>query len=119
MAAAGTAGIGIKLLMRKDTKVYQIIGLVPGGPAKVSGMVQENDVLLKVGGKDVTGEKLENVNKLLCGAAGSKVRIKLSRSGMQFDTTLVRAEDAAPQKKPAPPPKKAATTEPAGKRKLT
>ena len=82
-------------------------------------MVQENDVLLKVGGKDVTGEKLENVNKLLCGAAGSKVRIKLSRSGMQFDTTLVRAEDAAPQKKPAPPPKKAATTEPAGKRKLT
>ena len=92
---------------------------MPGGPAKVSGMVQENDVLLKVGGKDVTGEKLENVNKLLCGAAGSKVRIKLSRSGMQFDTTLVRAEDAAPQKKPAPPPKKAAATEPAGKRKLT
>ena len=39
------------------------------------------------------------------------MRIKLSRSGMQFDTTLVRAEDAAPQKKPAPPPKKAAATE--------
>ena len=36
------AGVGIKLLMRKDTGAYQIIGLVPGGAAKASGMVQEN-----------------------------------------------------------------------------
>ena len=35
--------------------------------------------------------KIEEVNKLLGGVPGSKVRIKLSRSGMQFDTTLVRA----------------------------
>ena len=26
----------------------QIIGMVPGGPAKLSGMLQENDTLLKV-----------------------------------------------------------------------
>jgi hypothetical protein len=44
----GTAGVGIKMLMRKDTGAIQIIGMLPGGPAKLSGMVQENDSLLKV-----------------------------------------------------------------------
>jgi C-terminal processing protease CtpA/Prc len=47
-ASVGTAGVGIKMLMRKDTGVIQIIGMLPGGPAKLSGMVQENDSLLKV-----------------------------------------------------------------------
>ena len=47
-ASVGTAGLGIKMLMRKDTGAIQIIGLLPGGPAKLCGMVQENDSLLKV-----------------------------------------------------------------------
>ncbi len=172
-----TAGVGIKLLVRKDTGSFQIIGLLPGGSAKLSGMVQDNDSLLKVllhtcvsaqiqparqisrkyvismyiyiashviscafphprkrpwapvvvkclhmpptqkllfsvahslafsavaqvGGKDVTGLKLDEVNKLLNGAPGSKVRVKLSRAGMPFDVTLVRAEDSAGKKAP-------------------
>ena len=45
---AGVAGVGIQLLMRKDTGAYQIIGVVADGPAKKSGMVQENDTLVKV-----------------------------------------------------------------------
>ena len=66
-------------------------------------------------------EKVEDVHKLLNGPAGSKVRLKLSRSGMQFDTTLVRnsSEDSAgkkPAAKPAPASKPPA---PAGKKKLT
>ena len=52
------------------------------------------------GGKDVTGLKLDEVNKLLNGASGSKVRVKLSRAGMPFDVTLVRAEDSAGKKAP-------------------
>ena len=45
---AGTAGVGIKLLVRKDTGSFQIIGMLPGGSARLSGMVQDNDSLLKV-----------------------------------------------------------------------
>jgi len=45
--AAASAGVGIKILRRKDTGAYQIIGVLPGGPAKTSGMVQENDTLVK------------------------------------------------------------------------
>jgi len=71
-----------------------------------------------VGGKAVTGEKLEDVNKLLMGAPGSKVRLKLSRSGMQFDATLIRADESA-AKKPAAKPAPAKPAEPAGKKKLT
>ena len=37
----------------------------------------------QVGGKDVAGiEKIEDVHKLLTGPVGSKVRLKLSRSGL-------------------------------------
>jgi hypothetical protein len=43
-----SAGVGIKVLRRKDTGAYQIISVVAGGPAKASGMVQENDTLVKV-----------------------------------------------------------------------
>jgi len=71
-----------------------------------------------VGGKDVTGQKLESVQKLLQGAVGTKVRIKLMRSGMQFDTTLARAEDAT-AKKPALKPAAPKPVEPRGKKKLT
>ena len=45
---AASAGVGIKMLTRKDTGAIQIIGMLPGGPAKLCGMVQENDSLLKV-----------------------------------------------------------------------
>lgn len=66
----------------------------------------------------MTGQKLESVQKLLQGAVGTKVRIKLMRSGLQFDTTLARAEDATAKKhalKPAAPK----PVEPPGKKKLT
>ena len=43
-----SAGVGIKILRRKDTGAYQIISVVAGGPAKASGMVQDNDTLVKV-----------------------------------------------------------------------
>jgi hypothetical protein len=74
---------------------------------------------LQVGGKAVTGEKLDEVNKLLQGAPGSKVRLKLSRSGMQFDVTLVRADESAAKKPAAAKPVPAKAAEPAGKKKLT
>ena len=45
---ASAAGVGMKLLVRKDTGSFQIIGMLPGGSAKLSGMVQDNDSLLKV-----------------------------------------------------------------------
>ena len=57
--AGGTAGIGIKLLSRKDTGAQQIIGLVPGGAAKLSGMLQENDTLLKVAAPCVRGSAVQ------------------------------------------------------------
>ena len=64
--------------------------------------------------------KVEDVHKLLSGPVGSKVRLKLSRSGMQFDATLVRAEDSS-GKKPsqARPASSKQPVEPAGKKKLT
>jgi C-terminal processing protease CtpA/Prc len=63
--------------------------------------------------------KVEDVNALLSGAPDTKVRIKLSRAGLQFDATLVRMEENVP-KKPSGVPKPASKpAEPAGKRKLT
>jgi len=64
-------------------------------------------------------DKVEDVHKLLNGPCGSKVRLKLSRSGVQFDATLVRAEDSSGKKPAQARPAPSKPVEPAGKKKLT
>ena len=83
--------IGVILRLRKDTGTLQVIGLAPNGPAKQSGLLQENDVLLKIAGQVVGGMSAELAAPLLEGTLGSRVRLKLSREGVPFDCTLTRA----------------------------
>jgi len=100
MEKGGQPNVGIIMRLRKDTNTLQVIGLVPEGPAKKSGMVQENDAVLKVAGQDVAGMSGEVVSQLLSGKPGSRVRIKLSREGVSFDVTLTRAMIASTPQAP-------------------
>ena len=89
--SSGKPHIGVILRLRKDTGTLQVIGLAPNGPAKQSGLLQENDVLLKIAGQVVGGMSAELATPLLEGPLGSRVRLKLSREGVPFDCTLTRA----------------------------
>ena len=65
--------------MRDDLNLLVITKLDPNGAAKRSGMVQENDCLLRVGGVDTKGMSAEQVMPLLKGSVGTKLRLRLSR----------------------------------------
>jgi len=78
--------------MRDDLNLLVITKLDPNGAAKRSGMVQENDCLLRVGGVDTKGMSAEQVMPLLKGSVGTKLRLRLSREQDEIDLTLLRAE---------------------------
>jgi C-terminal processing protease CtpA/Prc len=78
--------------MRDDLNLLVITKLDPNGAAKRSGMVQENDCLLRVGGVDAKGMSAEQVMPLLKGSVGTKLRLRLSREQDEIDLTLLRAE---------------------------
>mmetsp|Transcript_59834 Transcript_59834/g.142240 ORF Transcript_59834/g.142240 Transcript_59834/m.142240 type:complete len:384 (+) Transcript_59834:181-1332(+) len=100
--SSGKPHIGIILRLRKDTGTLQVIGLAPNGPAKQGGLIQEDDVVLKIAGQAVGGMSAEIAAPMLEGALGSRVRLKLSREGVPFDCTLSRAVVTTSQ----PPPTK-------------
>ena len=52
--------------------------------------IEKGDVVSAIDGESTTGKTLEEVNKALDGAAGSKVRLTLSRGGAPRDATLER-----------------------------
>ena len=53
------------LRMRKDLGLLQVTKLDPQGPAKKSGMVHENDCILRVAGTNVKGMEEQAVMMLL------------------------------------------------------
>jgi len=120
--SSGNGSVGISgILLREDLGLFQITSLDPAGPARKSGMVQENDCLVKVAGKDLKGMGAEDVKLLLRGAVGSKVRIRVSRGGDTFDCTLMRTEVVKGDVKKKRPPSITKTSPPDSKapRRLT
>jgi carboxyl-terminal processing protease len=83
-------GIGAEVQM-KDGHVV-IVAPMDGSPAEKAG-VHAGDIILKVDGKDVTGQSLQAVVQLILGPAGTTVQITLLDpvSGQQRDVTITRA----------------------------
>ncbi len=71
-------GIGIEFYMVRDT--LMVVGVMPEGPSEKKG-VTVGDRILKVDGKPVSGQKLNNkqIIELIKGKEGSKVQVELFR----------------------------------------
>lgn len=89
-------GIGIEFNVFKDT-IY-VVAPLSGGPSEKVGL-QSGDKIIKVNGENVAGIKINNqgVRKRLLGKKGSKVKVKIKRSGVKelIDFTITR--DKIPQ----------------------
>eukprot|EP00286_Rhodomonas_abbreviata_P009472 CAMPEP_0181330428 /NCGR_PEP_ID=MMETSP1101-20121128/23895_1 /TAXON_ID=46948 /ORGANISM="Rhodomonas abbreviata, Strain Caron Lab Isolate" /LENGTH=169 /DNA_ID=CAMNT_0023439685 /DNA_START=24 /DNA_END=530 /DNA_ORIENTATION=- len=105
-------GIGVNF--RADgTGALLVASLIPGGPAEKTGLVQPNDVLYEVDGKNVYRSPLSTVSSNLLGPNDSTVRVVFLRNAEQVQVSIVRApvpnlmsvQKASPMPaQPAPPP---------------
>ena len=88
---------GIGAMLQTDDVETKIVKLITGGPAKRSGQIKKDDVVVAVGqGKkgelqEVIGWRLDNVVDLIKGKAGSIVRLEILTpdSASNVDTRIV------------------------------
>ncbi len=90
------AGIGISFAMINDSTF--VTGITPDGPALKSGL-QSGDRIVKVDGKSIFGQKLQNMDvlKMLRGEIGTQVKLEVLRKGIEqplsFSLTRARILD--------------------------
>ena len=82
------AGTGISAFYDEQTKRMRIFNVTPGSPADKAG-VKRGDHLLSVADKDLVRVGFLEVEELMEGPQGSKVKIALSRDGslMRYELT--------------------------------
>ena len=91
-------GVGI-FLNQLDNGPIEVVTPVDGSPAFLAG-VQAGDVILKVNGIDIAGQRIPDVTSKIKGPAGTTVTLTLRRiTGDTLDLTMPRAEYIVPSLK--------------------
>lgn len=83
------SGIGAEMSQDTKTGTITITEVYEDSPAEKAGLMN-NDVLVGVDDRSVSGQKLENVVSWLKGEKGTEVKITVSRDGNEQSFTVVR-----------------------------
>ncbi|MCL5107800.1 MAG: S41 family peptidase [Chloroflexi bacterium] len=88
-------GIGAHMVLRDGKPT--VLAPIPGSPAQQAGL-RPGDVIEAVDGKDVIGQRLDDVVKLVRGPAGTSVTLKVLHADQTtpVDITVVRAQINVP-----------------------
>lgn len=86
-------GIGVTVQW-KDGKSY-IVDVFDDSPAKKAGL-KVNDVIIKIGQKDVSNMDLSDISELIKGKNGSKVKIVVLRDEKEISVNVTRSEVIVP-----------------------
>ncbi len=82
------SGIGATVDIRDHRPV--IVAPVPGSPAEKAGLLP-NDIILSIDGRDTTDLPLDQATKLIRGQRGTKVALRIQRSGgRELDIPVTR-----------------------------
>lgn len=82
------SGIGVYVNFGSGYPV--ITGTIPNSPAAKAGL-QGGDMIVKVGGRDVSGMTADQATALIQGPDGTSVTLTIKRGTSTFDVTLKRA----------------------------
>ena len=82
-------GVGMNLTQDEETKQIRVYKVIPGTPAEKAG-IQDEDILFKVDGEDVSGQELESVVLKVRGEKGSKVNLIFKRGDEEVSFDVVR-----------------------------
>lgn len=83
------SGIGVNIASVAG-KIY-VISTIPGTPAEKAG-IQEKDIIIKVGNKDVSGMPISDVATLVRGPIGTSVNITILRGKQKIVKVVLRDE---------------------------
>jgi WD40 repeat protein len=91
------SGVGIRLYVDEQTKTLSVNSLDENAPALRAG-VKEDDRILEIDGKSTKGLSVDEAVKLLRGAEGTQVTLRISRKGSDasFNIPIIRATLAIP-----------------------
>ena len=95
-------GIGANFRVQPDGEVH-CIGLLNGGPAEQSEMLQTGDILLKIDGMAVHGRTHSEVLGMIMGAADTLVELELQREDTVLTVEIRRDWTSNPKKARAGP----------------
>lgn len=88
-------GVGITIQLREDNQGFDIIEVVPGGPAEEAG-VKAGDVLIGAGGQSLIGGTMEDSRDLIRGKEGTQVELTVLRDGKEQTVTVTRRQFETP-----------------------
>src|SRR5580692_2021142 len=90
------SGIGVMIGIDAPSSLINLTYVVPGTPADKAGL-QAGDVLTSIAGTSTKGMTIENASKLLRGASGSTVMVRVVRNGgTETPYPIVRADVQPP-----------------------
>ncbi len=88
-------GVGITISIREDNQGFDIIEVVPGGPAEEAG-IKAGDVLVGTGGQSLIGSTMDDCSALIRGEEGTKVELTVLREAEELTFTVSRRQFETP-----------------------
>ena len=87
-------GIGVRVMMDDETGGIRILNVMHDSPALEAGL-QVGDVIVKVGGLEVTADTYNTAVNDVAGEAGTELTVTILRNGETFERTLTRWRSSA------------------------
>lgn len=87
--------VGVGISIRYEDSITKVVGIFDNSPASKAG-IKEDDIIVKINGKDVTSSTSEEIISMIGKKLGTKVTITMRRGEEEIDFPLTLSEIEIP-----------------------